>query len=111
MNCYIFPNDRKTNQTTYYWFKNGFNDDEIRKVKDYIKQYDFQESTVFSGSDKSVRDSKIKWIDCNSETEWLYQKIYDDIINNTVDFWIVAAGIHAKIFCNQIKQNNGQTEQ
>ena len=77
MNCYIFPNDRKTNQTTYYWFKNGFNDDEIRKVKDYIKQYDFQESTVFSGSDKSVRDSKIKWIDCNSETEWLYQKIYD----------------------------------
>ena len=77
MNCYIFPNDRKTNQTTYYWFKNGFNDDEIRKVKDYIKQYDFQESTVFSGSDKSVRDSKIKWIDCNSETECLYQKIYD----------------------------------
>ena len=27
--------------------------------------------------------------------------------NNDVDFWIVAAGIHAKIFCNFIKSNGG----
>ncbi len=76
MNRYIFPNDKQTNQTTYYWFKNGFNDEDIKKVKDYIQKLEFQESTVFSGSDKSVRDSRIKWIECNPETEWLYEKIY-----------------------------------
>ncbi len=32
------------------------------------------------------------------------QKIKD---NSNVDFWIVAAGIHAKIFCNQIKFYKG----
>ena len=37
---------------------------------------EFEESTTFSGNDKSVRDSQIKWIDCNPETEWLYEKIY-----------------------------------
>ena len=77
MNRYIFPNNKTTNQTTYYWFKNGFNDEDIKKVKDYIQKLEFEESTTFSGNDKSVRDSQIKWIDCNPETEWLYEKIYD----------------------------------
>ena len=65
MNRYIFPNDKQTNQTTYYWFKNGFNEEEIQKIKTYLNDIEFQESTVFSGTDKSVRDSRIKWIECN----------------------------------------------
>ena len=77
MNRYIFPNDKYTNQTTYYWFKNGFNDEDIQRVKDYIQKLEFEESTTFSGNDKSIRDSQIKWIDCNPETEWLYEKIYN----------------------------------
>ena len=76
MKRYIFPNDKKTNQTTYYWFKNGLSNEDIKKVKDYIQKLEFVESTIFSGSDKSIRDSQIKWIDCNPETEWLYKKIY-----------------------------------
>jgi hypothetical protein len=36
-----------------------------------------------------------------------YNKAYNEIANNSVDVWIVAAGIHAKIFCNQIKVNGG----
>ena len=38
---------------------------------------------------------------------FIYNDIFAEIINNKVDFWIVAAGIHAKIFCNQIKLNGG----
>ena len=33
--------------------------------------------------------------------------VFSEIIKNKVDFWIVAAGIHAKIFCNHIKVNGG----
>jgi PKHD-type hydroxylase len=76
MNRYIFPNDKKTNQTTYYWFKKGFSDEEIQKIKTYLEDIEFQESSIFSGTDKSVRNSRIKWINCNADTEWLYEKIY-----------------------------------
>ena len=53
MNRYIFPNDKQTNQTTYYWFKHGLNDEEIQKIKEYVDKFEFQESTVFSGSMKN----------------------------------------------------------
>ena len=36
-----------------------------------------------------------------------YKNIIEEIKKNEVDYWIVAAGIHAKIFCNQIKLNGG----
>ena len=38
---------------------------------------------------------------------FFYNDVFKNIISNKVDFWIVAAGIHAKIFCNQIKLNGG----
>ena len=36
-----------------------------------------------------------------------YNNVFSEIIKIKVDFWIVAAGIHAKIFCNHIKLNGG----
>jgi len=37
-----------------------------------------------------------------------YQKVFELIEKSEyTDFWIVAAGIHAKIFCNYIKKKNG----
>ena len=64
---YIFPKNKDNiDQTTYYWFKNGFNDEEITKIKEYLKNIEFQKGTIFDntngGFNKSVRDSEIKWI-------------------------------------------------
>ena len=36
-----------------------------------------------------------------------YRSVFSAINKNQVDFWIVAAGIHAKIFCNKIKLSGG----
>tara|TARA_Y100000590_G_scaffold470383_1_gene664321 strand:+ start:1270 stop:1851 length:582 start_codon:yes stop_codon:yes gene_type:complete len=78
MSQYIFPKDTtKIDHTSYYWFKNGFSEEEIKKIKTLLEKYKYQESTTFSGSDKSVRDSKIKWIPYQEDTDWLYQKIYN----------------------------------
>ena len=79
---YIFPKNKDNiDQTTYYWFKNGFNDEEITKIKEYLKNIEFQKGTIFDntngGFNKSVRDSEIKWIKCNDETKWIYEKIYN----------------------------------
>lgn len=73
----IFPINNQVNQTNYYWFKKGFNENEINKIKDYVEPLEFQKGTTFSGINRSVRDSKIKWIEYNPETEWLYEKIYN----------------------------------
>ena len=37
-----------------------------------------------------------------------FQSVFELIRkNNNLDFWLVPAGIHANIFCNYIKNNNG----
>ena len=78
MSKYIFPNNNQTNQTTYYWFKNGFDEKEIQKIKEYLENFHFEKGTTFTTSDdKSVRNSQIKWIPYNNETRWLYEKIYN----------------------------------
>ena len=78
MSKYIFPNNNQTNQTTYYWFKNGFDEKEIQKIKEYLENFEFEKGTTFTTSDdKSVRNSQIKWIPYNNETRWLYEKIYN----------------------------------
>ena len=90
-NRYIFPKNKDNiNHTTYYWFKNGFNDEEIKKIKDYVKNIEFQKGTIFNqqnnGYNRSIRDSEIKWIKYNEETQWLYDKIYNyaNIANNKI---------------------------
>lgn len=77
MQKYIFPNDKtKIDQTSYYWFKNGFNENEINIIKNIIKKNEYDTASIFSGVNKSVRNSKIKWIPFNEKTEWIYKKIY-----------------------------------
>ena len=64
-------NKDNINHTTYYWFKNGFNDEEIKKIKDYVKNIEFQKGTIFNqqnnGYSRSIRDSEIKWIKYNEK--------------------------------------------
>ena len=44
----------------------------------------------------------------NKITMSTYQTVFELIDQNiNLDFWLVAAGIHAKIFCNYIKNNSG----
>lgn len=60
----------------------------------------------------------IKWIEMPKQKDKLYnkkinQKFYNSVIsqikayNSQIDFWLIAAGIHGKIFCNVVKINSG----
>tara|TARA_Y100001970_G_C14242233_1_gene865642 strand:+ start:1410 stop:2180 length:771 start_codon:yes stop_codon:yes gene_type:complete len=58
----------------------------------------------------------VKWIKVPKQRSFLKKfnkEFYDHIIfdikdyNTKVDFWLVASGIHGKIFCNVIKKNSG----
>ena len=58
------------------------------------------------------------WIKIPKQKDKIYnkkinQKFYNSVIsqikayNSQIDFWLIAAGIHGKIFCNVVKINSG----
>ena len=63
-------------QNNYYWFKTGFNDDDISKIIKISENYEFNTGTTFSGIDENYRRSKVKWLSYNDDSKWLYDKIF-----------------------------------
>ena len=65
-------------QGNYYWFVNGFSDEEIDRIHKYANKFPYVESGIFRNhSVEQVRRSKLKWLHPNKECEWLYKKIFD----------------------------------
>tara|TARA_R100001443_G_scaffold2263_3_gene7622 strand:+ start:535 stop:1074 length:540 start_codon:yes stop_codon:yes gene_type:complete len=60
--------------TAYYWFKEAFSKEEIKKVYELAKEYPEQEATTF-GADDDYRRSKISWMGLDDKTGWIYQKL------------------------------------
>ena len=60
--------------TAYYWFKQYFSKDEIKKIYDLAAKQSYEKATTF-GADDDYRRSKIKWLSFSEETEWIYQKL------------------------------------
>jgi len=74
----INKNLADVNQANYYWFKNAFTDDEIDKIHNFASKYEFRKGGIGKeGTINKIRNSKIKWLPSKSESEWLYEKIFD----------------------------------
>lgn len=71
----IFEPHLEVDQTNYYWFENGFSSEEIDKILDLSKDYEFQQATTISGDPKIIRNSNIKWMGPNEETSWIYDRL------------------------------------
>ena len=48
MQIYVFNDKTNIDQTSYYWFKNGFNENEINMIKNIIKKKEYDTASVFS---------------------------------------------------------------
>lgn len=71
----IFEPHLEVDQTNYYWFENGFSSEEVDKILDLSKNYEFEQATTISGDPKSIRNSTIKWINPSEETSWVYDRL------------------------------------
>jgi len=63
----------------YYYFENGFNEEELLKVNELVSKLAFQEGLT-SGegkSNKEVRSSSVKWIPKKDAFAWLYFKLME----------------------------------
>jgi PKHD-type hydroxylase len=68
--------DRSTNECLLAWWNDGFNPREIKDIISIGDDYAQDESTVDNGrTDNVVRKSKVAWINNNSRTNWLYDRM------------------------------------
>jgi len=83
----VFPTNPEINQTNYYWFEQGFSNEEVNKIIKLSKKHEFQKATII-GEDKenSIRKSNIKWLPVNEDWNWVYDRITNQIMeaNNTL---------------------------
>jgi PKHD-type hydroxylase len=79
------------NLQNYYWYKEGFNKEELNTIYEGVAKLPFNDATVF-GSDnpeiiKNIRSSSVKWIPKNKEWMWLYEKLMDMAATANNEVW------------------------
>ena len=74
----------------YYWFKNGFNSEELNIIENMTKKLDFEDAVTGEGENSKVSDyrkSRIKWCPQNLEWAWVYNKLHDMIVEANNVMW------------------------
>jgi PKHD-type hydroxylase len=81
----------ETDPQNYYWYKEGFNKEELEKVYKGVENLPFVEATVIGNqyplTIKSIRSSSVKWIPKNDEWMWLYDKLMDMATTANKEIW------------------------
>jgi PKHD-type hydroxylase len=71
----------------YYYFENSLTNEEIDNIINVSQKYDTKDGTVNNIVNTSYRNSKIKWLPLNDETEFIYKKIFDLIQIANKNMW------------------------
>ena len=75
----IFDPNPNINQTNYYWFDKVFSQEDLQYIDNLQNLYNFELGTTVGAGDE-VRKSKIKWITYDENSDWLYERIKDMVI-------------------------------
>jgi|21_taG_2_1085346.scaffolds.fasta_scaffold16312_4 PKHD-type hydroxylase len=78
--------------TEFYWYEDFFSSDEIEKIKETAKQFEFEDGkagSVKAGSEVNheVRSSRVKWMLLNDDSTWIYDKIALGIREANKECW------------------------
>jgi PKHD-type hydroxylase len=71
----------------YYYFENSLNNEEIDNIINISQKYDTKDGTVNNMVNTSYRNSKIKWLPLNDETEFIYKKIFNLVQIANKNMW------------------------
>ncbi len=85
----IIPVPTHINQTNYYWYKEGLDLIDVKNVEKLADTYPYTKGTIV-GSDEiveSIRKSKIKWLHPNDDSQWLYDKIINMVVEANKAMW------------------------
>jgi PKHD-type hydroxylase len=73
----------------YYFFENGFSEQEIQKIFTSIENLPYQDALVAGEgkSNKEIRSSNVKWIPKHDGFGWLYFKLMDLAAEANKNVW------------------------
>ena len=78
-NHFLQEQRNNVNHLNYYYFVNAFTPEEIIKIRELGDSHPQQVATVVGDdgntSPSDYRKSEISWLDENSKTQWIYEKI------------------------------------
>jgi PKHD-type hydroxylase len=84
----VFSMPTNINQTNYYWYQEGLNSEDLTNLDKLAATYPYTKGTIVGNDEivESIRKSKIKWIHPNDDSQWLYDKIINMVVeaNNTM---------------------------
>jgi len=78
---------KDVNFCDYYWFRNAFSKEELKKIEEMTSNLSWQVGVTQSGDTESHRKSKIKWCPQTEEWEWVYRKLHDLIVEANDRMW------------------------
>lgn len=85
----IFDINSKIDQTEYYWFKNAFSEEELEWVENLKELYPYEEATIVGATNvnSQIRESKIRWINLDSNSLWVYEKLKTFAVEANESIW------------------------
>jgi len=87
MNLNYNFNQKETDSQNYYFFKNGFDQKELKKIENNVFNLKYEVATIVGGVDSKMRSSKIKWIPQNQDWWWLYEKLSNMAVEANNSIW------------------------
>ena len=87
MNLSYNFDQEETDSQNYYFFKEGFSREELKKIENDVSNLNYETATTVGGDNPSVRSSKVKWIPQNQDWWWLYEKLSDMAVAANNELW------------------------
>lgn len=85
-----FRPTENVDQTQYYWFENGFTEEEVNHIHNSAIKYAEQDATIIGNDqevEEAIRKSKIKWLPNTPEWGWFYDRIADMVVEANNALW------------------------
>lgn len=74
--------------STYYFYRNLFNNYEIEKIKALCKKLPQNMGSIGNNNiNLNYRESRVSWVPVNNQTHWIYQKLTDCILDVNNSFF------------------------
>ena len=83
---YTFEQEQTESQN-YFYYKEGFSKDELKKISKNIKSLPWHIASTAAGDKDTNRKSNIKWIPQNDDWFWLYEKLANMAIEANNSLW------------------------
>lgn len=88
----IFEVNNNINQTEYYWYQNGFSEEELEWITNLQAMYQYDTASIVGSTNPSddisnIRNSRIKWLTLDDNSSWVYEKLANMCLEANDTIW------------------------